>query len=89
MKGGARHERPQGDALGGAGQGGPHGPHLPRPALVPVLAAVQQVVAQPDRVEPDLLGGACEVDVLGPADLAFDLGELDTDAQGTGHGPAG
>ena len=39
-------------------------------------SSIQQVVADPDRVEPDLLGRPRHREVLGPAHLALDLGEL-------------
>src|SRR3954451_4560661 len=50
-------------------------PHLPR-----ALVLIEQVVAEPDRVEPALLGGDRHRPVLGPANLAFDLRKLDSDA---------
>ena len=58
---------------------------IPRPALRPPVVAVEQVIADPDRVEPDLLGGARHREVLGPAHDALDLGQLHSDAQGAGH----
>ena len=51
-----------------------HGPR--RSAARP---AVQQVLAEPDRVEAVVLDGADQVEHLRPADLALDLGELDAD----------
>ena len=45
------------DPLGRLGEGGEHRPHLPRPARRPVGVAVEQMVAEPDAVESDGLGG--------------------------------
>ena len=47
----------------------------------PVLPAVQQVLAEPDGVEPEVLDGPDHVEELRPADLALDLGELDADLE--------
>ena len=51
-----------------------------RPAV-----AVQQVVAHPDRIEADLLGGTSNRRQLRPAHDALDLRELNADLQRTGH----
>ena len=37
------------------------------------------MVAEPQRIEPDGLGGLRHVDQLGEGDLPLDFGELDTD----------
>src|SRR5690349_3200870 len=68
-------------------------PSTNRPPLTSSIAAamraivpVEQVVAEPDRVESELLRGLRHRPVLGPAHDALDLGQLDSDAQGAGHG---
>src|SRR5215213_4553064 len=66
----------------GSGERGKQRPRLPRPALRPAVAAVEQVVAEPDRVEAGRVGRPGHGQVLGPAHVALDLGELDADAQG-------
>src|SRR4029077_7796185 len=48
----------------------------------PALPAVEQVLAQPDGVEPEVLDRPDHVEELRPADLALDLGELDPDLEG-------
>ena len=53
----AGDERPESYALGDRRQRGQQRPDLPRPALLTAVAAVEQVVAEPDRVEAALLGG--------------------------------
>ena len=68
-------------------------PGLPRPARRPVRPAIEQVLADPDRIEPEILDRADHVEELGPAHLALDLGQLDADperaAGGRGsHGPS-
>ena len=79
MERGAGDERAELDTLGDRRQRGEHRPDLPRPALLAAVAAVEQVVAEPDRVEAHLLGGAGHRGVLRPAGLVLDLGELDAD----------
>ncbi len=49
------------------------------------LELVQQMVAQPERVEPDLLGEPRHRDQVAERDLVFDLGQLDADL----HAPTG
>ena len=61
-------------------------PGLQRPACRPVRPAVEQVLADPDRIEAEELDGADHVEQLRPADLAFDFGELDADLQGPAGG---
>src|SRR6185503_13518746 len=74
-----RDEGPELDPAGHGGDGAHEGPRLPGPARVAVGPAVQEVLAQPDRVEAEVLDGPDEVEQLRPADLALDLGELDAD----------
>ena len=73
-------ERPEPDALGDGGQRRQQRPCLPRAALFPAVAAVQEVVAEPDRVEPGLLGRLRHRQVFGPAHVTLDLGQLDADS---------
>jgi len=80
MEPGAGDERPQPDARGRRGERAEQRPRLPRRALRLAVVPVEQVVADPDRVEPALLRGAGHGPVLGPADLALHLRELDADA---------
>jgi hypothetical protein len=49
-------------------------------ALRPAVAAVEEVVAHPDRVEADLLDGSRHGRILGPARVALDLRQLHPDA---------
>ena len=51
------------------------------PSSGPIREAVQEVLADPDRVEAQVLDGAGHVEQLRPADLALDLGELDADLE--------
>jgi hypothetical protein len=76
---GAGDERAEADALGRGRQRRQLRPGVPRPALGPAVAAVEQVVAEPDRVEAAGLGRARDRQQLGPADIALDLRQLDTD----------
>ena len=69
------------DPLGGGGQRPQQRPRLPGPALGPALIAVEEMVADPDRVEAALLGRPGHRPVLGPAHVAFGLGELDSDSR--------
>ena len=58
-----------------------HGPRGSRFAGQPI----EEVIADPDRVEPERLGAPGKRDVLRPADLALDLGELDADLEWAAH----
>ena len=53
-----RDQRPQPHALGRRGERGERRPHVPRAALRPAVAAVEHVVAEPQRVEARRFGGA-------------------------------
>ena len=56
-----------------------HASHGPRGG--PVRPAIEQVLADPDRVEPEVLDRPGHVEQLRPADLALDLGQLDADLE--------
>ena len=75
VKADAGHQRADRHARRDRRQRGHQRPHLPR-----ALVLVEQVVAEPDRVEARLLGGDRHRPVLGPADLSFDLRKLNSDA---------
>ena len=60
-------------------------PRLPRPARLAIRPAIEQVLAEPDRVEPEVLDRPDHVEQLRPAHLPLDLGKLDADLEGT-HG---
>ena len=81
----AGDQRAEPDAFGGRREGRERRPRVPRPAFGASVAPVQQVVAEPDRVEAGGLGRASHRDDLGPPHVAFDLGELDADAELPGH----
>src|SRR5205823_2047297 len=76
MERGAGDERAELDALGDPGEPGERRPTVPRAA---VRAAVEQVVADPDRVEAGLLGGPRHRRELVPPDVPLDLRELYAD----------
>ena len=57
VKGGAGHEQTELDALGRRAEGGQHRPCLPRTPLGTAVSPVEQMVADPDRVEADRLRG--------------------------------
>jgi hypothetical protein len=83
----AGHQRAELHALGAGRERAEQCPGVPRPALDPVTVAVEQVVADPDGVEADLLRGLRHRQVLGPADLTLGLRELDPDAHRRHSGP--
>lgn len=60
-------------------------PDFPGTASRAVGEPIQEMVADPDRVEAQVLGTAGHRDVLGPMHLALDLGQLDTDAEWAIH----
>jgi hypothetical protein len=72
----ARHGRDRGKAR----------PGLPRPSRRPVTPSVEQMLAEPDRVVAQVLDRADHVEDLGPAHLALDLRQLDTDLERPRHG---
>ena len=76
----AGDERAERDPLGHGGECGEQGPGLPRAALGTTVTAVEEMIAEPDRVEADRLGGPGHRDVLGPPCLALHLRQLDPDA---------
>ena len=80
MEARARDERAEPDAFRDGCEPGEHRPCLPRAALLAPVAAVEEVVAEPDRLEADLLGRPCHRHVLGPAHVALDLRQLDADS---------
>ncbi len=87
-----RDEGAEPDPGGRRREAGEHRPDLPRATCRAVLVPIEEVIAEPDRVEPDVLGRAGHRHVLGPAHLALDLGQLDADAKraaGWRHGPRG
>lgn len=46
-----------------------------------IASWIEQVIAEPDRVEADLFSRAGHGDVFSPADAPFDFRQLDADAQ--------
>ena len=56
-----------------------HASHGPRGRAV--RPAVEEVLADPDGVEAEVLDRAGHVEELRPADLALDLGQLDADLE--------
>jgi hypothetical protein len=78
-------ERADPDAVGHGCHGGQEGPRFPRTPFWTVVATVEVVVADPDRVEADLLGRASRGHVLGPPHLALDLRQLHADAKWSAH----
>ena len=79
---------PDGDPARGGRQAGQGRPGLPGSAGAQRLAPVQEVVAGPDRIEADGLAEPGELDDLGPAHLALDLGELEADLERPAAGRA-
>ena len=86
VEGRAGHQRAERDPFGRRGKRRQHRPDLPGPALgAAVLGGVEQVIAEPDRVESDLLGGRRHGQILGPADDPLGLWELHSDTQWARH----
>src|SRR5581483_2522345 len=80
----AGDERSERHPLGDSRQRREQRPDLPGAALVASVAAVEQVVAEPDRVEAARLRDPRHRGVLGPAGLVLDLRKLDADADHAG-----
>ena len=85
VKRGRRHERAETDSLGDCGDRSQLRPYVPRPALRPAAAAVEQVVAEPHRVEARLLGGCRDRPHLRPTHLALHLGKLHSHSERWPH----
>ncbi len=62
---------------GGGGDRRQHRPGLPRAARRSIRPAIEEMLAEPDRVEAEVLDRPDHVQQLGPAHLALDLGQLD------------
>ena len=87
VEAGRCHERSDLDRRGRGRDRRQRRPDLPRAAIAD-LEFVEQVVAEPERVEPDRLGGLRHCDQLRERNLPLHLGELDTDPHPTfGHRP--
>src|SRR5205823_336247 len=82
----AGDERPQPDESRDGGEPREERPRFPGPPLRPAVAPVEVVVADPDRVEPRLLRRQRHGRVLGPANLALHLRELDAEPGSRWHG---
>jgi hypothetical protein len=85
MEGAARHQRAEPKAFGRRRERREGRPSVPRAALGATVVSVEQVVAEPDRVEADLLGRSRHPRELRPADVALDLRELHADGHRPGH----
>ena len=59
-----------------------HASHGP---TAPLGAPIEQVVADPHRIEADLFGHLADGELFWPAHGALDLGQLDPDLQWTWH----
>ena len=81
VEAGGRDQRTELDPLRDSGERGQDGPDLPRAARRPAVVAVEEMVADPDRVEADALRGRCHLAQLAPPDGALDLGQLDPHLQ--------
>ena len=77
-----RHERAEPHARGARGEPGQLGPGIPRSALEPAPTPIEEVIAQPDRVEADTLRRPRNRHVLRPVNRTLDLGKLDAHAHG-------
>ena len=62
-------------------QSGQESPGVPWPAFFATIAPIQEVVSEPDRVEPHVLRSTRHGQVLGPGHVPLDLGELHADAE--------
>ena len=79
---GRGHQGSDRHALRHRGDSGEDRPRLPRTRDAPIGISIQQMVADPHRVEPDCLGGRGDVLELGPPHHPFHLGELHSDTHG-------
>src|SRR4051812_43219496 len=77
----AGYERPQLDALGDLCEPGEGRPAVPGTALDAAVAAIEEVVADPDRVEAALFRRARHRGELVAPHHAFHLGKLNADAE--------
>jgi hypothetical protein len=69
----------------GRRQAGEEAPSVLRSALFATIIAVQQLIADPHRVEADLLGGTGHGEVLRPRHVTLDLRKLHTHTKASGH----
>src|SRR5262249_9672152 len=83
----ARDERPDRRLARRRRERGHERPGLPRATGRAALPAVEEMLADPDRVEAQVVDRAGEVDELRPADLSLDLGQLHPDAEWPRHRP--
>ena len=81
MEVGARNQGPELDARGRCRDRPHQGPGLPRAARFSIRPAIEQVFADPERVEPGVLDRSNHVEDLGPADVTLDLRELNANPQ--------
>src|SRR6478736_2591248 len=77
----AGDQRAEFDRGGRRGERGERRPHLPGPTRTD-RQVVEQMVAEPDRVEADLLGQPSHLDQLRERHLPLDLRQLDSDLHG-------
>src|SRR5205823_13852239 len=85
VEAGARHQRTDFHSPRHGGNRRDQRPRLPWAARRAIGEAVEQVVANPDRIEAHRLGGLGHAAQLTPAHLALDLRELDPDFQWPWH----
>ena len=84
VEGGGSHEWPDLHPRRHRGDGSQLGPRLPW-AVSAIVTPVEVVVADPHRVEPDVLRDPGHLREVGPTRLVFDLRQLHTDLQGPAH----
>src|SRR6266508_5886102 len=76
----ARYEGPQPNPIGHGRERAEETPRVPRTALLAAIVPVEEVVAEPDRVEADVFGRTGHGGVLRPRHLTLDLGKLHPNA---------
>ena len=76
---------PEAHAIGDRRQTGQQAPCFPWSAFGSPITSVQVMVADPDGVEPDVLGCPGDRNVLLPPNVAFYLRQLYPEATGRGH----